>query len=128
MAADCAASRVSAAMLRLRVDPSRELPPRRRQDSVSGVPAAASRTTPRETGVESEPVDDVLCVKCDQLAPPAAIAGSIVVCGACGGTLNVSDEGDVRAARLTDIQRLTAAEQQALKNARAPLVRRFQVQ
>ncbi len=72
---------------------------------------------------------DILCIKCDRVGPPAAVEGKVIVCGACGGTLYESEDGyPMRSARLSDIERLDPAARKRLVEARRPLVKRFQVQ
>ena len=74
-------------------------------------------------------MDEILCVKCDRVGPPAATEGQVSICGSCGGTVYASENGfPPRSARLSDIERLEPDARKRLQDARRPLVKRFQVQ
>lgn len=62
------------------------------------------------------------CPSCEMTTEPAAQIGAIVVCGSCGASLHVSDDG-VRLAIAADTLTLNGDDLQRLRKARGKIAR-----
>jgi len=63
----------------------------------------------------------MMCPVCAHDTAPAAVAGPVAICGACGFTCHIDETGTVTRATMKQIDALTHDQMTALRRAKQPL-------